>query len=157
MHGLLQNPARGEKLVACPHRRTLQEPKKEEPKQEEEIAPAVAVSAKTVKELRDATGAGMMDCKKALSVCDNDLPAAEEWLKKKGIASAGKKAGRTAAEGVVQAYVHTGSKIGVLMEVNSESDFVAKNEAFLELAEDMAMQVGPLHRPWSIVQNFQDY
>ena len=67
--------------------------------------------------------------------------AAQAWLKKKGLASAGKKAGRIAAEGVVQAYVHQGDKIGVLIEVNSESDFVAKNEAFVELAEDMAMQV----------------
>jgi elongation factor Ts len=121
----------------------LQEAKKEAPKQEEASAPQVAVSAKMVKELRNSTGAGMMDCKKALAASNNNLQAAEEWLAKKGIASAGKKAGRTAAEGVIQAYVHTGSKIGVLMEVNSESDFVAKNETFLALAEDMAMQVSP--------------
>lgn len=70
----------------------------------------------------------------------------QAWLKKKGLASAGKKAGRIAAEGAVQAYVHQGDKIGVLIEVNSESDFVAKNEAFMELAEDMAMQA----RPWCL-------
>ena len=76
------------------------------------------VSAKLVKELRDQTGAGMMDCKKALKESDGDLTKASEWLRQKGIASAEKKAGRTAAEGAVGSYIHTGARVGVLVEVN---------------------------------------
>ena len=99
------------------------------------------VSAKLVKDLRDKTGAGMMDCKKALKATDGDAAKAVEWLRQKGIASAEKKSGRTAAEGSVGSYIHTGARVGVLLEVNCETDFVARGEIFQELVRDVAMQV----------------
>ena len=99
------------------------------------------VSAKLVKELRDQTGAGMMDCKKALNETSGDLTKATEWLRQKGIASAEKKAGRTAAEGAVGSYIHTGARVGVLVEVNCETDFVARGDAFQELVRNVAMQI----------------
>ena len=119
------------------------ESEKEEPKEEkkEEEAPAVKVDAKLVKQLRDATGAGMMDCKKALAQNNNDVEEATAWLRKKGMASADKKAGRIAAEGGVVSYIHAGSRIGVLLELNCETDFVARGDRFKELAQDLAMQV----------------
>ena len=98
-------------------------------------------SAKTVKQLRETTGAGMMDCKKALAASDGDLTKAAEWLRKKGIASAEKKSGRTAAEGLVSSYIHTGGRVGVLVEVNCETDFVARGEAFRTLVHNVAMQI----------------
>jgi len=98
------------------------------------------VSASMVKELREKTGAGMMDCKKALSECGGDFDKAEEWLRKKGITGAAKRSGRVAAEGLVGSYVH-GGKIGVLVEVNCETDFVARNEDFQALVKDIAMHV----------------
>ena len=100
-----------------------------------------AVSAKLVKDLRDKTGAGMMDCKKALAATDGDSAKAIEWLRQKGIASAEKKSGRTAAEGAVGSYIHTGARVGVLLEVNCETDFVARGELFQDLVRDVAMQV----------------
>ena len=100
-----------------------------------------AVSAKLVKDLRDKTGAGMMDCKKALKATDGDAEKAVEWLRQKGIASAEKKSGRTAAEGSVGSYIHTGARVGVLLEVTCETDFVARGEIFQELVRDVAMQV----------------
>jgi elongation factor Ts len=103
--------------------------------------PAVQVSAKMVKELRDKSGAGMMDCKKALAETAGDVKAAEEFLRKKGLSSAGKKAGRTAADGAIGAYVHLGSQLGVLVEVNCETDFVARGDKFKELVSDLAMQI----------------
>lgn len=99
------------------------------------------IPAKDVKELRDRTGAGMMDCKKALQETSGDKEKAIEWLRQKGLASAGKKAGRVAAEGLVDSYIHTGGRIGVLVEVNCETDFVARNEAFVSLVRSVAMQV----------------
>ena len=99
------------------------------------------VSAKLVKDLRDKTGAGMMDCKKALAATDGDATKAIEWLRQKGIASAEKKSGRTAAEGAVGSYIHTGARVGVLLEVNCETDFVARGDLFQELVRDVAMQV----------------
>lgn len=108
-----------------------------------QAAAGAAISAALVKELRAKSGAGMMDCKKALVESNGDFEAAEVYLRNKGLISADKKASRLAAEGAVVAYVHTGSRVGVLMEVNCESDFVARGEAFKEFAEDMAMQVGP--------------
>lgn len=99
------------------------------------------ISAKLVKQLRDQTGAGMMDCKKALTESDGDLGKATEWLRQKGIASAEKKAGRTAAEGSVGSYIHTGARVGVLLEVNCETDFVARGEVFQGLVSDLAMQI----------------
>ena len=99
------------------------------------------ISAKLVKELRERTGAGMMDCKKALKESDGDQEKAIEWLRKKGLASAGKKAGRVAAEGLVDSYIHTGGRIGVLVEVNCETDFVARREEFQTLVRNVAMQI----------------
>jgi elongation factor Ts len=99
------------------------------------------ITAKLVSELRQKTGAGMMDCKKALQENGGDLEKAAEWLRKKGIASAEKKAGKTAAEGLVDSYIHTGGRIGVLVEVNCQTDFVARNEAFKKLVQDIAKQV----------------
>ena len=91
------------------------------------------ITAALVKELRERTGAGMMDCKKALSATDGDLEKAIDFLREKGLAAAAKKAGRVAAEGLVEAYIHGGGRIGVLVEVNCETDFVAKTDAFKEL------------------------
>ena len=99
------------------------------------------ISAKQVKELRDKTGAGMMDCKKALQETDGDLGKAVEWLRQKGITSAAKKEGRVAAEGLVESYIHTGGRVGVLVEVNCETDFVARRDEFKALARDIAMQI----------------
>ncbi len=101
----------------------------------------VEISAKLVKELRDKTGAGMMDCKKALKESDGDTQKASEWLRQKGITSAEKKAGRVAAEGLVDSYIHTGGRIGVLVEVNCETDFVARHEEFQTLVRNVAMQI----------------
>ncbi|MBO3458756.1 translation elongation factor Ts [Aetokthonos hydrillicola Thurmond2011] len=99
------------------------------------------ISAKIVQELRQKTGAGMMDCKKALKENDGDLVKSEEWLRKKGIAKAGAKADRVAAEGLVGSYIHTGGRVGVLVEVNCETDFVARREEFQNLVRSVAMQV----------------
>ncbi len=99
------------------------------------------ISAKLVKELREKTGAGMMDCKKALTENDGDMTKATEWLRQKGTISADKKQGRVAAEGLVESYIHTGGRIGVLVEVNCETDFVARREEFQELVKNIAMQI----------------
>jgi len=99
------------------------------------------ITAKLVKDLRDKTGAGMMDCKKALNETNGDLETAIEWLRKKGIASAEKKSGRVAAEGAIGSYIHTGSRVGVLLELNCETDFVARGEIFQSLLKDISMQV----------------
>jgi elongation factor Ts len=101
----------------------------------------MAATAQQVRELRDRTGAGVMDCKEALTASNDDLDAAVEYLRKKGIASAAKKAHREAKEGVVGSYIHAGAKLGVLIEINCESDFVARTDAFQELVKDLAMQV----------------
>ncbi len=99
------------------------------------------ITAKLVKDLRDKTGAGMMDCKKALNSTDGNLEKALEWLRKKGIASAEKKSGRVAAEGSIGSYIHTGSRVGVLLELNCETDFVARGEIFQSLLKNVSMQV----------------
>ena len=99
------------------------------------------ITAALVKELRERTGAGMMDCKKALSATDGDLEKAIDFLREKGLAAAAKKAGRVAAEGLVEAYIHGGGRTGVLVEVNCETDFVAKTDAFKELVKDIAMHI----------------
>ena len=99
------------------------------------------ITAKLVKDLRDKTGAGMMDCKKALNETDGNVEKALEWLRKKGIASAEKKSGRVAAEGSIGSYIHTGSRVGVLLELNCETDFVARGEIFQSLLKDVSMQV----------------
>jgi len=99
------------------------------------------ITAALVKELREKTGAGMMDCKRALTESGGDIERASEVLREKGLASAAKKAGRVASEGIVQAYIHGGGRIGVLVEVNSETDFVAKNEDFQNFVHDIAMHI----------------
>ena len=99
------------------------------------------ISAQLVKELREKTGAGMMDCKKALKETNGDVEKGAEWLRQKGIASAGKKAGRITAEGLVGSYIHTGSRIGVLVEINCQTDFVARSQEFKELVGNIAMQI----------------
>ena len=94
-----------------------------------------------VKELRERTGAGVLDCKKALAETNGDIEKAIEYLREKGLSAAAKKAGRISAEGIVEAYIHGGGRIGVLLELNCETDFVAKTPAFKELAKNLAMQV----------------
>jgi elongation factor Ts len=101
----------------------------------------MSISAQQVKELRDLTGAGMMDSKRALEESGGDLEKAREWLRTKGLADAAKRAGKTAREGVVEAYVHLNGRLGVLIEVNSETDFVANTDEFKTLARDLAKQV----------------
>ncbi|MFQ5427864.1 MAG: translation elongation factor Ts [Thermodesulfobacteriota bacterium] len=102
------------------------------------------ISAKTVKELREKTGAGFMDCKKALRETDGDLEQAVVFLREKGLSAASKKAGRVTSEGIVYSYIHPGGKLGVLLEVNCETDFVAKNEDFIELVKDIAMHIAAM-------------
>lgn len=99
------------------------------------------ITAEMVKELRERTGAGMMDCKKALTETNGDMDKAVDFLREKGLAAAAKKAGRVAAEGLVESYIHGGGRIGVLLEINCETDFVAKTDGFKALARDIAMQI----------------
>src|SRR3954449_2836074 len=131
------------------------------------------VTSALVKELREKSGAGMMDCKKALQECAGDLGKASDWLREKGLATAGgeadgagapgnpsdwlrekglatagKKAGRSATEGMVGHYIHMGGKIGVLVEVNCETDFTARNEKFQQLVKDIAMQIAAMSPEW---------
>jgi elongation factor Ts len=101
----------------------------------------MASTAAQVKELRDRTGAGMMDCKAALEDSKGDMQGAIEFLRKKGLADAAKKAGREARDGVIASYIHPGSKLGVLIEVNCETDFVARTEDFQQLVKDLTMQI----------------
>lgn len=100
-----------------------------------------AISATMVKDLREKTGAGMMDCKHALTECGGDMEKAVDFLRKKGLATAQKRAGRALSEGTIQTYVHLGGKLGVMVEVGCETDFVAKNEGFIEFARNIAMHV----------------
>ncbi|MBW1847299.1 MAG: translation elongation factor Ts [Deltaproteobacteria bacterium] len=99
------------------------------------------ISAATVKQLREKTGAGMMDCKQALTECDGDMDKAVDFLRKKGLATAAKRSGRAMSEGVVESYIHLGGKIGVMVEVNCETDFVAKNDEFKEFSKNIAMHI----------------
>lgn len=99
------------------------------------------ITAEMVKELRERTGAGMMDCKKALTETQGDMEKSIDLLREKGLAAAAKKSGRVAAEGIIEAYIHGGGRIGVLLELNCETDFVAKTDAFHALARDIAMQI----------------
>ena len=101
----------------------------------------MTITAQMVKELRDRTAAGMMDCKKALQETDGDLEKAIDVLRKKGLSQAAKRAGRETAEGVISSYIHAGGKIGVLLEVNCETDFVARTDEFQELCGDIAMHI----------------
>ncbi len=106
------------------------------------------VTSAMVKDLREKTGAGMMDCKKALVESSGDVDKAITWLREKGLATAGKKAGRSATEGAVGSYIHLGGKIGVLVEVNCETDFTARNEKFQALVKDIAMQIAWSNPRW---------
>jgi len=101
----------------------------------------MTISASMVRELREKTSAGMMDCKRALEETNGDFEKAVEWLRKKGLSSAAKKVGRVAAEGVVESYIHGEGRIGVLLEVNCETDFVARTEAFREFVKNIAMHI----------------
>ena len=99
------------------------------------------ISAAMVKQLREKTGAGIMDCKEALAECDGDISKSIDFLRKKGLATASKRSGRVMREGVIKSYIHTGSKLGVLVEIDCETDFVAKNDDFLEFAKNIAMHI----------------
>lgn len=99
------------------------------------------ISASAVKELREKTGAGMMECKKALEACNGDMEKAIVYLRERGISVAQKKSSRTANEGLITSYIHSGGKIGVLVEINCETDFVARNEEFKDFSKDIAMQI----------------
>jgi elongation factor Ts len=111
------------------------------------------ISAQTVKELRERTGAGMMDCKRALEENGGDLEKAVTWLREKGVATAAKKAGREAREGLIHSYIHAGGRLGVLIEVNSETDFVARNEDFQKLVQQLAMQVAGLAPQYTTIES----
>ncbi len=108
----------------------------------------MGVSVEDVKRLRDLTGAGMMDCKRALAESGGDVGGAQEILRAKGLAAAGKRAGKVAREGVVEAYIHMNGKLGVLVEVNCETDFVANTEEFRTLARDVAIQIAASDPSW---------
>jgi elongation factor Ts len=99
------------------------------------------ISAAMVKALREKSGAGIMDCKEALTASDGDMEKAIDFLRKKGLATAAKRAGRATSEGTIQSYIHMGGKIGVMVEVNCETDFVAKTDAFIEFAKNVAMHI----------------
>jgi elongation factor Ts len=99
------------------------------------------ISAAMVKQLREKTGVGIMDCKQALSSCEGDIDKAVDFLRKKGLATAQKRAGRAMSEGLIQPYIHMGGKLGVLIEINCETDFVAKNDDFKEFAKNIAMHI----------------
>lgn len=105
----------------------------------------MAITASTVKELREKTGAGMMDCKKALTENGGDFDKAVDWLRTKGLSKAAKKSDRVAAEGLVSSYIHGNGRIGVLLEVNSETDFVARNEQFQTFTRDIAMHIAAVN------------
>jgi elongation factor Ts len=102
------------------------------------------VTTALIKELRDATNAGMMDAKRALEENSGDLEKAKDWLRQKGITKAAERAGRSTAQGVVESYIHTNKQVGVLLELNSESDFVARNEIFQNLAKELCLQIAGL-------------
>jgi len=108
----------------------------------------MAISADQVKKLRDATGAGMMECKAALTEAGGDMEAATTLLRKRGLATAAKKAGRSTSEGLIGHYIHMGGKIGVLVEVNCESDFVARTDKFQELTKELAMHIAAANPTW---------
>jgi elongation factor Ts len=106
------------------------------------------ITAEAVKRLRELTGAGMMDCKRALTEAGGDMDKAVAVLRERGLAAAAKKSGREAREGLISSYIHTGGRVGVLIEVNSETDFVARNERFQDLVRALAVQVAGLNPRW---------
>ena len=108
----------------------------------------MAVTTEMIKQLRELTGAGVLDCKKALEETNGDFEAASEILKQKGLAAAAKKVDRDAGDGLVEAYIHAGSKLGVLVEINCETDFVARTEEFQAFCHDVAMQIAAANPSW---------
>jgi elongation factor Ts len=114
------------------------------------------ISAAAVKELRERTGAGMMECKNALVEANGDVDTAVKMLRERGQATAAKKAGRDAREGTVASYIHTGGRVGVLIEVNSETDFVARNEEFQKLVKDLAIQVAGLDPKYATIESIPE-
>lgn len=112
----------------------------------------IAIKPEQVKELRERTGAGMMDCKRSLEATGGDIDKAIAWLREKGAARAEGKAGRDAREGVISSYIHTGNRVGVLVEINSETDFVARNDDFQKLVRDIAMQIAGLAPLYTTIQ-----
>jgi elongation factor Ts len=113
----------------------------------------MAITAAAVKELRDLTGAGMMDCKRALEETDGDVQEAVALLRERGVASAEKKSGREANEGLVSSYIHMGGRVGALIEVNCETDFVARTDQFQKLVKDLAMQVVALRAEYATIES----
>jgi elongation factor Ts len=130
-------------LLRPPLRKMKQPPKirKKPAKLKRQECKMTTISATMVKQLREKSGAGMMDCKQALVECDADMDKAVDFLRKKGLATAQKRAGRAMTEGTIQSYIHMGGKLGVLVEVNCETDFVAKNEDFIQFAKNIAMHI----------------
>ncbi|MFO7946245.1 MAG: translation elongation factor Ts [Armatimonadota bacterium] len=114
------------------------------------------ISAEDVKKLREKTGAGVMDCKAALMECDGDFDAAIDYLRQKGIEVAQKRDSKTAAEGIIEAYIHGGGKIGVIVEINCETDFAARSEDFEEFARDIAMQIAAMSPRWVSAEDVPD-
>jgi elongation factor Ts len=114
------------------------------------------ISAAKVKELRERTGAGFMDCKRALEEANGDLDKAVGLLRERGVAAAAKRSGREAREGLISSYIHTGGRVGVLIEVNCETDFVARNEDFQKLVRDLAVQVAGLAPRWVAIEDVPD-
>ena len=112
-----------------------------------------SITADAVKELRDRTGAGFMDCKRALEEADGDLDSAVAILRERGLAAAAKKSGREAREGLISSYIHTGGRVGVLIEVNCETDFVARTDEFQKLVRDLAVQVAGLAPQWVTLED----
>ena len=112
-----------------------------------------SITADAVKELRDRTGAGFMDCKRALEEADGDLDKAVAILRERGLAAAAKKSGREAREGLISSYIHTGGRVGVLIEVNCETDFVARTDEFQKLVRDLAVQVAGLAPQWVTLED----
>ena len=111
------------------------------------------IGPELVRDLRERTGAGIMDCKRALEANDGDVEKAIAWLREKGVARAAGKAGRDAREGVISSYIHTGGRVGVLVEVNSETDFVARNDDFQKLVRDVAMQIAGLAPLYTTIES----
>ena len=113
----------------------------------------MGISADDVKRLRELTGAGVMDCKRALEAADGDVDKAVKWLREQGVAGAEKKAGRETSQGIIDSYIHAGGRIGVLVEVNCETDFVARTDAFKSLVHDVAMQIAGIPPPLAITED----
>ncbi len=113
----------------------------------------MGISADDVKRLRELTGAGVMDCKRALEAADGDVDKAVKWLREQGVAGAEKKAGRETSQGIIDSYIHAGGRIGVLVEVNCETDFVARTDAFKSLVHDVAMQIAGIPTTLAITED----